>query len=60
MVGLGVAVIGQRASHHLLVCDVFEVDKLVLVLVCPVVETLARVRSLREETGLTRNRGPIS
>ena len=43
MVGLLVAVVGQRASYHLLVCDVLEVDELVLVLPLIVVEALSRV-----------------
>lgn len=59
MVAFGVAVVGEGASHHLFVSDVFEVQKLVLVLVCTIVETLTRVRSLREETGLARDGGSI-
>ena len=43
VVTLLVAVVGQRASYHLLVCDVLEVDELVLVLPLIVVEALSRV-----------------
>ena len=43
MVTLLVAVVGQRSGYHLLVRDVLEVDKFVLVLSLVVVEALSRV-----------------
>jgi len=43
VVALGVAVVGEGTSHHLLVSDVFEVQELVLILVRTIVETLSRV-----------------
>ena len=46
VIALLIAVVGQTASHHLLVCDVLEVQKLALVFILLVVEALARVGRL--------------
>ena len=56
VVRLLVAVVGQRARHHLLVSDVLEVQKFALILILLVVEVLSSVRGLRKEAGLARNR----
>ena len=59
VVRLLVAVVGQRARHHLFVSDVLEVQKLALILVLLVVEVLPSVGGLRKEAGLARNRGAV-
>lgn len=46
MVRLLVAVVGERTCHHLLICDVLEVQKFALILVLLIVEVLSRVRGL--------------
>ena len=60
MVRLLVAVVGERTCHHLLICDVLEVQKFALILVLLIVEVLTRVRGLREEPSLARNRRAVS
>jgi len=59
MVALLVAVVWQGASNQLLVGNVLEVQELTLVLILLVVEALASVGGLGEESGLARYRGAV-
>ena len=59
VIALLIAVVGQAACDHLLVCDILEVQKLALVFILLVVEALPRVRRLGEKTRLAGDRAPI-
>ena len=59
MVAFLVAVVWQRASDHLLVGDVLEVQEFTLVLILLIVKPLPSVRRLAEEAGLAAHRRPV-